>query len=340
MIQRVNSLHRFRFPRPDWRAIGLLALLAFYVAYLAFVAVNEQASVDYHTFVSIGQRFLDGDEVYTENSYYPLPYVLVFAVLAALPVSLSIVLWHATPIVAALWAAHWRLWPLAFAPLFAHFTGAQTSVVGLLAVYGYFRWRDDWRGGAMLAIATLKPQLVLLPLAWAAIDWIRTAYHQRVLHKQVLAFGIVTALLYLPAFAVDPGWVSDWLAAPRPLFERAMAGFVPRTLVILFGNSGIAWGLIVIAVLAFGGVAWRQRFTFEQFMFAGLIVNPFIHDYDLIQMVPLLNTRRLRAVALLAAVPTWLVIMLAYGSDRAWYVVTFIPLLTALVALRENGRSV
>lgn len=339
IMQRVSKVSEFPFARFHWRGLGLLALLALYVAYIAFIVANGQASVDFHTFISIGQRFLEDDEVYIENSYYPLPYVLVFAALAALPSSIAMIVWHAVPLIAALWAARWHLWPLAFAPVFAHFVGAQTAVVGLLAVYGYARWRDNWRGGAMLAIAMLKPQLALLPLAWAGAHWLKAVYHEHTLPKQAWAFGLVIALLYLPTFAIYPGWIADWLASPRPFFERAMAGLIPRTLVILFGNSGLTWGLTVTAVVVFGIVAWHWRFTFEQFMFAGLVMNPFIHDYDLIQMVPLLNTPRLRTVALLAAVPTWLVILLAYGNDRAWYVVTLIPLLTALASFTRRADS-
>jgi hypothetical protein len=331
----------FRSATPMFRRLPALSVAALlvapvYAAYLVFILTQQQAGVDYHTFVLIGQRFLDGYNVYTfDNSYYPLPYVMIFAVLAALPSVISIALWHMVPLVAVLMAARWQAWPLLFAPVFAHFVGGQTSVVGLLAVYGFLRYRDEWYGGAWLAVAMLKPQLALLPLLWCALDWWPRLRHRQI-PPQAAAFVIVTGLIYLPSLIIAPTWPLDWLSASRPLFERAMAGFVPRTLVILMGTGPwmwLAWAGVTLPALLF---LLRRRPDFATFLLVGSVFHPLIHDYDLIQLVPVLNTPHLQRAALLASVPTWVVIVFAYGNDRAWYVVTLIPLVTAWVAWRER----
>jgi hypothetical protein len=144
-------------------------------------------------------------------------------------------------------------------------------------------------------------------------------------------------LIYGPTFLLIPDWPVQWLRGPRPLFQRALAGFVPRSLLVLFGETGlwfwIAWLLIVGISLI-----WlvRQRPDFDPWMLWSFVVNPIVYDHDLIQMIPLLQTARLRWVAVLASLPTWGVIFLAYRNDSAWFVVTLIPLSTFIV---QYGRS-
>lgn len=99
-----------------------------------FVIGNGRGGVDYETFMEIGARFNAGEPIWTENSYYPLPYVLVFAFFSALPRELSVLLWHLIPVIAALVIARWRLSILLFAPLFAHMVGGQTAVFAMIGL--------------------------------------------------------------------------------------------------------------------------------------------------------------------------------------------------------------
>src|SRR5687767_3016154 len=89
-------------------------VILLYVGYIVFILQYSHAAVDYETFMGIGSRFRTGEPVWTENSYYPLPYVLVFALFSALPHPLSIVLWHVTPVIAALYIARWKPWVLLY----------------------------------------------------------------------------------------------------------------------------------------------------------------------------------------------------------------------------------
>jgi hypothetical protein len=317
--------------------IGLL-----YVAYIIFIIVGNRSGVDYETFMQIGDRFRSGQAVWTENSYYPMPYVMIFGLFSALPRPLSMLIWHGAPILLALYITRGKPWPLLFAPLFAHTIGGQTAVFGLLGLYIYRQNRERWQGGIGLAILLIKPQLAICPLLWAGVTWLDEIRHERRIPRQSIAFGIGALVIFIPGFLIIPNWVQQWLAQPRPLFERAMAGFVPRTLLIVFHTEGIAyWGLLALigALLLIGVVlAYRRKLPFEVFMMCGYIINPLVHDYDLIQMIALLDRPAYYWAAVLASVPTWLVIFFAYGNDSAWYAVTLIPPIVLAVMLRYRNQ--
>ena len=320
-----------------YSVIGLL-----YVAYILFIVAGNQSGVDYETFMQIGDRFRMGQPIWTENSYYPMPYVMIFGLFSALPRPLSMVIWHAAPILLALYVTRWKAWPLLFAPLFAHTVGGQTAVFGLLGLYIYSQNRQRWQGGIGLAILLIKPQLAIFPLLWAGIHWLDEFRRERRIPRQSLAFVIVGLLIFLPGFLMIPNWVQQWLAQPRALAERAMAGIAPRSLLLVFHNQGIVyWGLLaLIAAILFIGVvlAYRRKLPFEVFMMCGYVINPLVHDYDLIQVIALLDRPVHRWAAVLASIPTWLVIFFAYGNNNAWYAVTFIPPIVLAVMLRYRNQ--
>ncbi|MDX9864272.1 MAG: hypothetical protein RBT34_05635 [Anaerolineaceae bacterium] len=70
------------------------------------------------------------------------------------------------------------------------------------------------------------------------------------------------------------------------------------------------------------------------------MVNPLVHDYDLIQLVPLLDTPRRMLAAVLLSLPGWLVILFAYTNDSAWYAFTIIApgILAAVLWERTKDR--
>lgn len=51
---------------------SVILLLIPYLLYVGFIIQLNQGPVDYETFVDIGHRLLDGNEIYSENSYYPI----------------------------------------------------------------------------------------------------------------------------------------------------------------------------------------------------------------------------------------------------------------------------
>jgi hypothetical protein len=204
---------------------------------------------------------------------------------------------------------------LLFAPLFAHFLGGQTAIVGLVGLWGYMRYRDDKSGGAFLALMLLKPQLGLVPILYAARGWGGK-------RGQALTFGLSAVLLFLPAFVLDPTWLWRWLHTERGLRERAIAGMIPRV-AIQFDSGLIFWSLVISAGVGLLWLLWRHgQWTLENAVLWSFVALPFLHDYDLIMLIPVFGASLPVAVAL--SVPTWLVIVLAYGNDAAWAAVTII----------------
>ncbi|WP_162787656.1 hypothetical protein [Anaerolinea thermolimosa] len=294
--------------------------------------------------MQIGTRFLRGEEVYGENSYYPLPFVMIFAGFAALPRPVSMALWLFLPVIVAWWISGWKLWVLLYAPLIAHFLGGQTAVFGMIGLWGYRQRQktDHFGGGIWLALTLIKPQLGLLPLSWAISRWWKAFRGTGQIPKQFLGWVAAMIFIYGIPFLVAPDWLSQWLSHPRPLFERALAGFVPRGLVMLGIHGWAFWGLwVIITLLSFVWILKhvRQKLDLDLLTLWYFCISPLVHDYDLIQMIPLLDSKRLQWGAVMLGVPTLLVILFAYGIDQAWAVVTIIAPGLWILKFKEGAYS-
>lgn len=332
--------------KPKVLTVVVLALLFVpYILYVAFIVSANRGPVDYETFMAIGRRLLDGAEVYGENSYYPLPFVMIFAFFSWLPRPISMALWCLGPVLVAFAVSRGRPYPLLFAPVFGHFVGGQTAVFGLLGLWGYSQNRETenaW-GGVWLSLTLLKPQLGLIPLAFAAWQWLLSFRTSRQIPRQTWAWAIAMLVLYLPSFILKPDWPIQWLRYPRPLFERAMSGFIPRTLLVLGleSNDGIYWllwgGLSLLLLLAIWLYS-RQQLGLAALILWGFVSSPLVHDYDLIQILPVLETPRLQWAAVLLSIPGWVVILTAYANDSAWYAFTIIALgLLGILLYQQNA---
>ena len=300
--------------------------------YIGFIIHIDRGPVDYETFVNIGGHFLSGAEVYGENSYYPMPYVLVFAFFSWLPRWLSMLLWMLLPVLAALFISGWDPFILLFAPLFGHFVGGQSVVFSLLGLWGYRNSQHEhqkMRGGIWLAVMAMKPQLAIFPISWACIQWIKYFLEEKKISRQFWGFVLTMLLIHLPCFLIFPDWVSCWLANPRPLFIRALSGLVPRSLALLFsGGSPFFWLILFgLAVFIFFIVLKinHNHLNLDLLVLYSFVVSPLVHDYDLIQLIPLIDTSRLRKFAALISLPGWIVIFFQYTNDSAWFLFTLIP---------------
>ncbi|MDH5505724.1 MAG: hypothetical protein OEZ02_00705 [Anaerolineae bacterium] len=316
---------------PNIGQVISLALLSLpYLLYISFLIRSGKQPVDYGTFMDIGQHMLDGVDIYEANSYYPMPFVFVFAFFSWLPRWLSITLWFLWPVVAALAISGWSPYTLLFAPLFGHFVGAQSSVFGMLGLWGYRRNRqmDSAAGGVWLALTLIKPQLGLVPLVWAGIQWGKSLWETRRIPRQLWAFLAAMGVFYLPGFALVPDWPTKWLSVPRPLFQRALSGMLPRSLYLLMTpQTALYWVLLIVLALGLLYLLWRlndRRLPFDQAVLWSFIASPLYHDYDLVQVIALLDTPRLRKAAALLSIPGWLVILTAYNNDARWIVFTLI----------------
>jgi hypothetical protein len=151
----------------------------------------------------------------------------------------------------------------------------------------------------------------------------------------MIGFVSITGLLWIPSFFVYPNWPFDWLSSPRPLAFRAMAGLLPRSLLLAIPQSILYFAILIpLAII----LLWliRRHWSFETSLIWYFIVSPLVHDYDLISLLPILKTHRQRTIAVLLSIPTWLVILFAYSNDFAWFAVTLIPAGLYILALKSG----
>lgn len=127
-------------------------------------------------------------------------------------------------------------------------------VAGLIAVSAWLVAEDRFTlAGALLGLATIKPQLVLPFLAWLMIwavgDWARRK-------KLVLAFGVTMILLLAASEIVLPGWFRRFLDAVSA-YRAYNAG--AESILSTFLSSRLGGALTWLILLALAAFAWRLR---------------------------------------------------------------------------------
>jgi hypothetical protein len=108
-------------------------------------------------------------------------------------------------------------------------------------------------GGALLALATIKPQLAWALAAWL-LFWAVSDWRNR--RRFVLGFAIVMVLLLGGAEIVLPGWVGMFIDAVRRYHGYTQNRSVLDELVPWASAGKI---LAVVAAVASATVLWRQR---------------------------------------------------------------------------------
>jgi hypothetical protein len=325
--------------------LGLTALLVMvHVGYVAALLTTHQELIDYQTFMTLGGRLMSGQEVYVQNSYYPLPTVMLFAFFDWLPRPLSIAVWHLSVTVVALLISGGAPWPLLFAPVFGHMVGGQTSVIAMLGLWGYRKniATKEAKGGVWLALMLLKPQLALLPLGWAAYQWWKSIRADRAIPRQLWGFSLTALAVFLPSFIIMPDWPIRWLSQARPMFARALSGVVPRVLVMLDTPPMLFWMVLIGVSAALVFILYSltdKNLTLDVLLIASFIVSPLVHDYDLVELVPMLGTPFLQWGAVLLSVPGWFVILFAYLPDWPWVIFTIIAPGLLILKVIEQKRT-
>ena len=148
---------------------------------------------------------------------------------------------------------------------------------------------------------------------------------ERRVSRQAIGWLAGVVVLYLPAFIFWPNWVNRWLASPRPLALRAMAGLIPRGLALSAGQGWLFWFLwLVLSAGLLGWLLRRGNMSLDRWMLWYFIASPLIHDYDVIQLIPQIEDATTRKLAVILSIPLWLVILFFYSNDLAWIAVTLI----------------
>lgn len=323
--------------------LGLtLLLLVPYSLYLLYVVRTGTGPVDYETFMDLGSSLLMDGEVYGENSYYPLPYVFVFTLFSLIPRPVSLAIWLGGPVLVALAVVGFKPFALVFAPVFSHFLGGQSSVFALLGFTGYRSKLEPTNavGGLLLALTTLKPHLALVPVGYAAYEWISYYRQTTRIPRQALAFLGMFGLIYAPAFALRPSWLGEWLRVPRPLFQRALSGALPRLLHFVStpaeSTYWILWA-VLSALLVWAVWRWKANgHPLDVLLLTSFVVNPLVHDYDLIQVLPMIRGPIMPLASVVLSIPGWWTILTSYSVDGAW--ITFIIIAPGLLAAHLYQR--
>jgi hypothetical protein len=207
--------------------------------------------------------------------------------------------------------------------------------------------------GILLALATIKPQLVAFVLVWLIL-W--TTGHWRERQRWMWSFGATMLALLGGSQFLLPGWLGEFLAAVRD-YHRYTGGTSVFGVLLPPGLETAAWTVLTVGLLF---VAWRARhvsLASEQFRLTTLLILagtllqiPMIAPYNYLLLLPgilWLLCHRERAVsnvvtrvtaglAALSILWPWLAAtglalgLLVFPRDtilRAWHV----PLWTALV---------
>jgi hypothetical protein len=126
-------------------------------------------------------------------------------------------------------------------------------VAGLLCIAIFLFTKDHpVAAGILLGVATIKPQLVLLPLCWLTLwtfaDW-------RLRYRWVVSFLLTMAILCAGSEWLLPHWIPLFWQAVRD-YQKYTAGMsIMESLV----GSPVSWVLELIALVATIGACWRER---------------------------------------------------------------------------------
>lgn len=125
-------------------------------------------------------------------------------------------------------------------------------VVALLAISAaLLRSNHAVLAGAVLAYATIKPHLVLLPICWLLL-WAVSDWRNR--KNLVVGFATTMALLFAVSEIVMPRWLPSFLA--QLYYYRHLTG--QGVLDILYGRRIALW-LACFCMLAVFFMMWRRR---------------------------------------------------------------------------------
>jgi hypothetical protein len=106
--------------------------------------------------------------------------------------------------------------------------------------------------GALLAAATVKPQICLLPLAWFAL-WMCSDWKRR--RSLLWGFAVTFAILLVASQWLLPGWLLQY-----PAVLRAYANYTNATsLVGMLLPSPLHWLVTALALVTVATFCWRVR---------------------------------------------------------------------------------
>ncbi|HEV3510518.1 MAG TPA: glycosyltransferase family 87 protein [Candidatus Sulfotelmatobacter sp.] len=187
----------------------------------------------------------------------------------------------------------WILLALGSFPAIQGFKLQQLTllVAALLAasIYGIIRRRFVW-AAILLALASIKPQLVILPALWLLI-WVAGKWRER--QRFFWSLAVAELALVIGGEVLLPGWIGKFRAASVAYYQYTGGGKS-----VLDSLLTPAWGrtvaLILVAVLLIQ--AWRSRHAAQEsaefqgclclMLATTLLVIPMFAPYNQLLLLP------------------------------------------------------
>jgi len=142
--------------------------------------------------------------------------------------------------------------------------------------------------GILLALATIKPQIAVLPAAWLLL-WSASQWRER--QRLFWGFAFTISLLMGGAECILPGWITSFCQAMLAYRHYAGGGELDLLLTPKWGTV-----LTVLALLGLAGVCWRLRkypahspefdLVFSLLLAMTLVVIPMASPYNQVLMLP------------------------------------------------------
>ena len=216
-----------------------------------------------------------------------------------------------------LWTACLLLMVALFPPVITHMTLGQYTLIAMFCLMVCVRLLDDerflWIGG-LLALASAKPQVILLPVMGICL-YIWRHHGWQALFRMLAAMAGSALLLTVPLWVSSLSWPQDFLAnlQNNPTWQH------PSLYTWLQGISGdvaiIVYVPLFIGLIAVNGWLWlRQpaRLALRWSLALNVIAVLYIWNWDFVLLLPLLaftflsvSTLRARLLLLLIYVVLW-----------------------------------
>ena len=211
-------------------------------------------------------------------------------------------------------------------------------VAGLMAgAFGVLAAGNFAVAGILLAMAAIKPQLVVVPVAVLGI-WSLGNWRER--QRIVWSFAITMLLMVLGGEALLPGWISRFRAASaeylrytgggKSVLDVELSPVVGRIVAVLLAALLIyvAWQLRRVAVRS-SEFRWMVAFT----MATTLMVIPMFAPYNQVLLVPVFMVIAMEIGRLWAEGPVCRFFVVLTAASVAWPWIAAAGLLSGLLFL-------
>lgn len=226
---------------------------------------------DFDVFWRAAKALVQGSDPYAlPGVYYPLPTFFLFIPFVAVPLPWARGIWTVIEFLIFVTVLRQRaLFVVLFMPVFLAFLMGQT-VIPLLGVFVLLR--SGLYGGLAMALLMLKPQLVIFVMPWLLWRWWQTD------RQQIAWFGLTVMGMAIVAFAVQPDWISRWLAVSG---ERVRAPISPSVWGVLSFLPAPLW-IVSAGLVTVGAFIWAwHKSNLDLLVAVGMLVNPILISYDL-----------------------------------------------------------